>query len=619
MAQKLYESLKFSDNSQQIWLLVVLPSAEFSAPIECELSVVSLADTGPYAGLSYVWGNAANRVPIRVNGSEVYITVNLASALRHIRLRSEEKILWVDALCIHQDDLEEKSGQVSMMGDIYGSAEKVIVWLGEATLSTNAAFACFGMVDEPPPELWDSGLVGEKILKQVGERVVDGVFDVFARDWFTRMWVVQEVERAQSIVFKCGQMGMWPKDISSAAYFWNDLSETKTGYERRFKETNPRTYSFLQSLVWGGIESCSLYHLVQVHCYRRCSRPEDKIYALMGLARDAGSYGVADYTKSCKEVYTEFATAVIENTSSLDIIKAAGLGLSTEGRNLALPSWVPNWTTGRSSENFFGFAPQATLGMEAQFRVEGRHSLHARGLVFDTISYVVSIPPVDSRTETSWQDVLKSCQTGKYHGGISKLQALFRVLLFNYDTDAASQFRLTAGRANFSLHLQDFLKELGSSVSGYDTVDSRPVERFLGWLGEERNGRCDAEILGPYFGVNCTMDEWGGLLRTRVHRWRTRNSCLLGTSGRDLLETDGGWMGHAHPGARKGDLTCLVFGCPVPMILREVGSHFVIVGPAYVLGIMQAEEVLGLKMKMGLLEERDSTGPEGFVHECYRR
>lgn len=230
MAQKLYEPLKFNGTTRQIRRLAILPSAEFSAPIECQLSVVALESTGTYVGLSYVWGDADNRVPIRVNGSEVHITVNLASALRHIRLRSEKKILWVDALCTHQDDLNEKSGQVSMMGDIYGSAKNVIAWLGEATLSTNAVFEYFIKANESVSELWDSDPEGREVLSQIGEGLVDGLFDIFARSWFTRMWVIQEVERGKGVVFKCGHIDMRSSQIAQAAHFWHKMSSLKVGY-----------------------------------------------------------------------------------------------------------------------------------------------------------------------------------------------------------------------------------------------------------------------------------------------------------------------------------------------------------------------------------------------------
>lgn len=305
------------------------------------------------------------------------------------------------------------------------------------------------------------------------------------------------------------------------------------------------TVFFLQGLVYGDNEGPSLFDLVELHRYRGCSRPEDKVYALIGLASDAGSYGVADYTKSCKEVYTEFAVAVIQNTSSLSIIKKAGLGLSAEGQDLALPSWVPNWTvTSLFPEPLFGYGAKATLGMEAQFRVEGGYSLHARGFVFDTISHVVSIPPVGSRTETSWRQVLTDCRTGEYHGGISMVEALFRVLLSNTDTDTFTSFRLTAGRANFAIYLQDFLKDLGNSVSGSDTMGSRAMEQFLRWLGEERDGRYDYDILEPYFGVNCTEEDWEGLIEVRAYNWEIRNMFLIGTSGRETCwrRIEDGWV-----------------------------------------------------------------------------
>ena len=38
--------------------------------------------------------------------------------------------IWADAVCINQNDVDERSSQVSIMSDIYQEAKKCQIWLG---------------------------------------------------------------------------------------------------------------------------------------------------------------------------------------------------------------------------------------------------------------------------------------------------------------------------------------------------------------------------------------------------------------------------------------------------------------------------------------------------------
>jgi hypothetical protein len=115
----------------EIRLLRVLPG-EFFSPILCELFHTSLDNKPPYRTLSYVWGDASVQKPIRVNGIEALVTVNLEQALRRLRAHhaDEPLTIWVDAVCIDQDNMQEREAQVAIMGLIYSSCLNVCVWLG---------------------------------------------------------------------------------------------------------------------------------------------------------------------------------------------------------------------------------------------------------------------------------------------------------------------------------------------------------------------------------------------------------------------------------------------------------------------------------------------------------
>ncbi|KAF2764362.1 hypothetical protein EJ03DRAFT_282244, partial [Teratosphaeria nubilosa] len=94
-----------------------------SEHIHCTLSVHSLGSAPSYTALSYVWGNPKKRKRIYVNGRRAYITQNLFEALEQLYdLEYRDQVFLVNALCINQDDLEERKNQVKFMADIYRRA-----------------------------------------------------------------------------------------------------------------------------------------------------------------------------------------------------------------------------------------------------------------------------------------------------------------------------------------------------------------------------------------------------------------------------------------------------------------------------------------------------------------
>jgi hypothetical protein len=107
-------------------------------------------DTAPsYEALSYVWGTSdlSTNVYIHCNGEVTAVRSSLAGALKRLRLATSARIIWVDAICINQDDNEEKSYQVPLMGSIYSSASRVVVWLGDGNLQQiNETALCIGLI-----------------------------------------------------------------------------------------------------------------------------------------------------------------------------------------------------------------------------------------------------------------------------------------------------------------------------------------------------------------------------------------------------------------------------------------------------------------------------------------
>ncbi|KAF8859326.1 heterokaryon incompatibility, partial [Acephala macrosclerotiorum] len=84
-----------------------------------------------YEALSYVWGESDPPCWILCNGQRKSVTPNLGAALRRLRYKEKWRLVWIDAICVNQEDLDERSQQVMLMRNIYSPARRVIVWLGE--------------------------------------------------------------------------------------------------------------------------------------------------------------------------------------------------------------------------------------------------------------------------------------------------------------------------------------------------------------------------------------------------------------------------------------------------------------------------------------------------------
>jgi hypothetical protein len=102
--------------SREFRLLRLLPSIDFDTEIHCELFKSSLDSCPSYEAISYVWGDANITVPIRLHDTTRSVTTNLGLALRYMRLVEEESVIWVDALCINQENNTEKTYQVRQIG-----------------------------------------------------------------------------------------------------------------------------------------------------------------------------------------------------------------------------------------------------------------------------------------------------------------------------------------------------------------------------------------------------------------------------------------------------------------------------------------------------------------------
>ena len=216
--------------------VLTLKLGSWDAPIECEIRVASLDDAIYYQALSYTWGNDADPQRITLNGLDHTITPNLEAALRHLRQEDRDRLLWIDQLCINQDDLQERAEQVELMGDIYRRATITISWLGEASKDSDEALEQIRSMgnwvqenDYAIAEGDHGDLPGDGSIETTTDFIEWLGFPLRSQNWsaickllerpyWTRVWIIQELAVRGSILKASGIICCGKKEIQRFQY-----------------------------------------------------------------------------------------------------------------------------------------------------------------------------------------------------------------------------------------------------------------------------------------------------------------------------------------------------------------------------------------------------------------
>jgi len=339
---EVFKHQPLEDPSTQLRYLYLLPRThnidlDGQTIVRCELLFNPKEKVPCYIGLSYTWGDPELRRPILVGDKVFHATVNLVIALEHLQEEGKTIRFWIDAICIDQSNLDEKSIQVQRMGNIFASAALVIAWLGPAADESEQALRklmCF-TDDYPDP--------GEKLNHTFGERYaalsiksIDAFFD---RPWFKRVWVGQEVALNKHVIFICGQLDIL-RDKLLACH--ERFTTSRAVFQQtKFSPSNARFYAIRP------LPLCDFLHHMHaaIHLWfgseLESSDPRDFIYSSLGRLSSLGDCVIdVDYTKRVQDVYIEFTVAVIR-VGEVDWLNAGWRPSVNYGD---LPSWVPDWS-----------------------------------------------------------------------------------------------------------------------------------------------------------------------------------------------------------------------------------------------------------------------------------
>ncbi|OAK95073.1 HET-domain-containing protein [Phaeosphaeriaceae sp. SRC1lsM3a] len=330
-----------------------------------------------YEAISYAWGDGKPTASLQVQDAGIMATLamrpNVDNLLRHLRYVHQERSLWIDSLCINQDDAKEKEKQVQFMSRIYSEASSVLVWLGASTDGLDDVGYLFEQLSTPQAASKDTDIYQllEALLK---------------RPWFRRRWIVQEVLLAKRATLLCGLHAI---DLTSfTTCLWRFTQQG--GMISSVADIVHKLcaiHRFRDSFLYKG-RSWILGMLVVFH-EAECSDDRDRIYALDGIT----SWKVlVSYTETVEETYVRYATKHIE-FENVALLNCSGAFRSD---SQILPSWVPDW---RASPQFTPVTTGFSLNRNTEVfkgcvRASGsRAILTVFGTVMSTVRQVGATAP----------------------------------------------------------------------------------------------------------------------------------------------------------------------------------------------------------------------------------
>ena len=330
-----------------------------------------------YTALSYVWGPTHEDGShlddyIECDGRKLRVTSTLKHVLRRLRQVAEFPTkstsdqfrpsganplgkLWVDAICINQDDLRERNAQVQMMEQIFSSCQDLVIWLGEpddGELGTAQRELLESHADEDRDISLQYPSLGNRNETARHQHRVSVLQSLLSRPWFMRRWVIQEA--ADGDVpghFLLGDT-ICPREFLLSQFEACSLLQAANPIrcpDRKFVE--------------------SIFRLLYVYDQSQCEDPRDRIFALKALSRHRYTIQV-DYDQDIRETYLNIVESVVFGNVDFDDFSVQFLGMEkptlsplqkneaiamlalssckkrkrAEKRRMGMELWLPDWT-----------------------------------------------------------------------------------------------------------------------------------------------------------------------------------------------------------------------------------------------------------------------------------
>ncbi|KAG4033217.1 hypothetical protein MFRU_005g02300 [Monilinia fructicola] len=552
----------------EIQLLRILPSISQEDPVHCQLIHTSFHKAPSYRALSYTWGTKIAQEPIIINGKRLPASENLLGALRRLRSQAEDEgnYLWVDAVCIDQSNISERNDQIAKMRIIFQKAQSVPIWIGKEKDNSSLAIQLAKKLNAGSRNQVIAMLHDPSIQDQLMALII-----LFRRQYWWRIWVIQEVACAKYATVLCGDESISLTELSNTC----DILKRE---EHLLLSIYLKSPSFVRTLTEGGPKGLQLsryqtpdaiepplFELLLSHKSKKSSDPRDKVYALIGISNSRKSYGQIDYSLSVRQVYTHTARHIIHDTRRLDIICVNQRALDSDD----LPSWVPNWTRPPQSRQ------PTIVGLQ-----HSKPQFMASGDSYANVQFL--------------QDGYVLRTTGIVVGRIQKTGLSFRRQLNSRDNNGRGLkvlhewWNIVVSKKGKSLEDQGaFCRTVscGNWTFNDDTEYAVRMKAIAVTISEQSPKL--GFPLSPLSMAKQTLDEKERLALLISACW-TMNR-------RRLIISDKGIIGLGPLNSSKEDFMCILPGCRFPVILRKIDDHYTLVGEAYIDAFMYGEGIRGVK------------------------
>lgn len=669
-AEKIYTNLKSKD---QFRLLEILPGAEDTI-LQCRLHICSLpANHNAYEALSYCWNadwysHNWTKGPIEYpiiecNGFEMAIGLNLHLALCRLRRRDTSRVVWADAICINQDDAEERGQQVSLMGEIFRNAFGVLVWLGvdreyngrelrdprEGRVATALSAICSvvetwaaetGRTDIKRPHYRIQGLdedfYGDGTLSLESQGGYKSLALYYKR-WFKRLWVVQEIALARQATVICDKGEISWQWIGLAAAIirtnWNRIIVPRSTDRQvpvgvmnaYFMYRISRSQSYFEPLRFS---FCELLTLTRQF---GCQEERDKIFGLLGLTTTDGINVLItpDYTSSLEDIYRHVATVMRASTNPkgflshvhhVDIFDEDGSmdeehyswehGLPPKKEpagTIPEPSWYPRWhIRGPQALAPLDAHPSFAAGLSKSgwsTMSTKSTSLGVSGIILEEVQHKVWLGHDSFQRHGQGFGQRLRIRLGQEEDVSPTLEALLARTRHTRSSLEKLAMTLAAGKSWYGTPIADVDGMLADFAACL--VDGRlfwALERdAFGSREGARSGSSQDDGAGVENPITLPdLEEMAKNGNGDLFMDAATTACV----GRCLFSTDSGMRGIGPLGTRPGDMVCIIWGASVPFIIRrsEDKQGYLLVGECYVLDLMRGEPARDARNRETMIE-----------------
>jgi hypothetical protein len=578
-----YKYQALDDTPGAIRIFVLHPAKQLDAPILGDLQHVS-HDSYKYTAVSYVWGDPLHIHRIQISGYDFGVADNLFNVLRSLRRSAESISLWIDAICINQNDIPEPNSQVQKMASIYRSAVDVVGCLGSARPDFEMGLSLLQKLLVDDEQLY---------LENSYAPAWEALIALLDNPYWTRVWILQETALNPNVMLKFGIDSNKHITISDLSEFdnvrfevvskWRELhidDDWEGSMMQKFDAISNDVYNmgYLPPLVPLTVDEFQPLLQSQICNGPLATNPLDYVYGIIGLF-DTPILSV-DYSYSPRQLYLKVIEVVQHRSRKLDFLSWAWGNYAQDTSVFVNQHAIPRWGMDFSYRTRFvrpiplanSSQPQRLIwdtfyhatGNTTQtvdFSLEKEMpTFRARGIRLTELGTVGSLANFD-QSVTIWPEDWNAI------GGFSDMKAPLKQRVARSEQPDLDRWTTAVGATRFASLNIWWRTVFGDTLSREARID----------VSEEGRARIPPKDAA---GVEYLCRYMSEYLQIQVH------------NGRRMCRTSDGRLGLAPPRARAGDVIFALLGGDTLYVMRQGKlGMWQFVGECYIHGMMDGQAV----------------------------